>query len=121
MSDRVLKSETVGAAALTKYLCVKTPGALVVGAAATDDLVGIVQDGAAIGATVLVCVQGVTKAVASAAIAKNALLAAAADGKIVTHAGTSTHPIIGRALEAAGADGDIIEILLTNDGSGPAA
>ena len=117
----IIKSDVVGAAALDKYDLVKTSGALVVSAASTDDCVGIVQDGAAIGATVAICLGGATKARAGAAISKFDLLEAAADGEVVTHSTTSTKPIIGRALEAAGAQGDLIEINLTNDGSGYAA
>lgn len=110
--QQITHSFVVGATALTKYTLCKTPAAAVVSAAVTDDCFGIVQDGAAIGATASFCVFGKTKAIASDAIAAGAPLAAAAAGKVVTHDGTTANPIIGTALTAGGADGDEIEILL---------
>lgn len=54
---------------------------------------------------------GVVRVMASAAIALGAALRVANGGKVVT--GTlGTNRIIGRALQAAGADGDIIEALV---------
>lgn len=115
-SGKVTITDTVGAAALTKYELVKTPGALVVCAAATDDCVGIVEDGYAIGAQARVVLQGLTKARASTTITKGDVLEAAADGEVATHSTTSTKPVIGRALESATAQGDFIDILLFPQG-----
>ena len=119
---QIVKSFTVGNAAVSQYDLVKTPAALVVGAAATDTCVGITQSGAAIGADVDVCIFGVTRATASAAITRGDLLEAAAAGEVATHSTTSTKPVIGVALEAATAQGDEIEIFLGPQfDAGPAA
>lgn len=101
---------TAGAAALTKYELVKTWGAVVVSAAATDAIVGVVTDGCDASSPVNLCIQGETYARASAAIAAGALLQPAADGEVATHTGTNT--VVGRALEAATAQGDFIRIFL---------
>ncbi len=53
---------------------------------------------------------GITKIVASAAIAAGADVSSAADGRAVTAA--STYKILGKALEAADAAGDIISMVL---------
>ncbi len=54
---------------------------------------------------------GTLKVVASAAITAGALVVSAASGKVRTLPGTTgTYYIIGRALVAASADGDIVEI-----------
>lgn len=55
--------------------------------------------------------QGTQQFVASGAIALGATVRCAAGGKITS---SGTDPIIGTALEAATADGDIIEVLRTN-------
>jgi len=52
---------------------------------------------------------GTMKVVAGAAIAKDAICYSAASGKVSTTASTSFK--LGIAMEAAGADGDIIEML----------
>lgn len=118
----IVKSFTVGAAAVAQYQLVKTPAALVEGAAATDTALGVVQSGAAIGADVDVCLFGVTRAIASAAITRGDLLEAAAAGEVALHSGTSTKPVVGIALEAATAQGDEIEIFLfCQSDAGPAA
>jgi hypothetical protein len=125
MSEQNLKfcrPDTVGAAAVTQYMLVKTGGALVKTAADTDKPNGIVQDGAAIGATVNVCFFGHTKAIADDAIAQFAELMPSANGKVITHDGGADSPRIGVALQAADADGDLIEILLgVTLGAGTAA
>lgn len=112
-----------GGSALNQYDLVKTPGGAVVSAAATDDCFGITQNGYDANATeVEVCVFGLTRATASAAISKGDYLMAAAAGEVATHDGTSTKPYIGTALEAATAQGDEIEILFGIClGAGPAA
>lgn len=54
---------------------------------------------------------GTVKMIASAAIAQDALLEPAAGGKVVTlGAGAGTHHVVGRALTAAAADGDEVEV-----------
>lgn len=71
-------------------------------AEAAEDAVAVQLFGA-VGGTVLV--------VASAAITAGDLVVAAASGKVRTlPALTGTYHIIGRAINAAGADGDLVEI-----------
>ena len=102
-------TDTVGAVAVTQYDLVKTAGALVVSAAVTDDCIGVVQDGAAIGALVRVRIFGVTRVVAADdSISAFQDLSPAADGQVDGHAGTTTHPIVGMALEASAAQADEI-------------
>lgn len=120
---KIVKNFPVGASALAKTDLVKTPAALVVGAAATDTCIGIVEDGVAANATVCpVCIFGITRARASAAITRGDLLEAAAAGEVATHSTTSTKPVVGIALEAATAANDEIEIFLfPQSDAGPAA
>lgn len=50
--------------------------------------------------------------IASAAISQDALLEPAANGKVATlGGGAGTHHVVGRAITAAAADGDIIEVV----------
>lgn len=104
---------TVGATALTRFRVVKTPAALVVGAAATDTVVGIVQDGAAIGGEAVVRQFGQSTAIASAAIAKGVQVGLASAGRVVTWSGTLTDTLLGVSKTAAAADGDHLEIIIT--------
>lgn len=114
----------VGASALTQYELVKTVGGVVVSAAATDDCLGVVQNGADANADgVTVRIFGVSRIVAHGAITKGAGLVPAAAGRIDEHDGTTANPIVGIALEAATAQDD--EILAFIGGphmlAGPAA
>lgn len=80
-------------------------------AAITDVAVGVLQnDPSAAGKPATVAVLGTTKVVAGGAIAVGDLVAPTAAGKAQTAA--STQYPRGVALEAAAADGDVIEILL---------
>jgi hypothetical protein len=102
-------------AAISQFRLVKldssTPKKLIVTAAATDIPFGTLQQSStADGDVVTTVVAGRTKAVASAAIAAGAILQPAAAGKVATHATTNAR--IGRALQAALADGDIIDVLI---------
>lgn len=109
----ICKTFPVGASALSQYDLVSTPGGLVVTTGATVEAVGIVQNGYDANATEAeVCLFGITRAVASAAISKGDLLMPAAAGEVATHDGGGTSVHIGVALEAATAQGDEIEILL---------
>lgn len=120
---QIVKNFPVGAAALTQYQAVKTPAAIVEGASSTDTLIGIVQNGYDANATeAAVCIFGVTRAKAHAAITRGDLLETAAAGRVATHSTTSTKPTIGIALEAATAQDDEIEIFLfPQSDAGPAA
>lgn len=106
------------AAISTRFLLVKVgTDANHVAIAGTADIpLGIAQDEAAAAedriAVQLLGSAGSTKrVVASAAIAVDAMLVAAANGKVRTlPVAAGTYYIVGRALEAAGADGDVIEM-----------
>lgn len=96
--------------ALGQFLRVKTPTALAL-AGASDVSIGTMElpafSGDEYGTVRLVSAQGTCKMVASEAITAGNPVYAAASGKV---AATGT-VIEGLALEAAGADGDIIEVL----------
>lgn len=85
-------------------------------AGAADLALGVVDDEAEaaedpVNVQLLGQKEGTVLMVASAAIAAGALVVTAADGKIRTlPVATGTYNIIGRALEAAGADNDVIEV-----------
>jgi hypothetical protein len=105
------------AGAIGQHLRVKTTGALVV-ATATDTELGTMEFPcvAAGPATVrLRTAAGTCKMVASAAITAGVTVYAAAGGKIAA-SGTI---VVGTALEAATADGDVIEVLRTADTVSP--
>jgi hypothetical protein len=80
--------------------------------AASDVVIGVQQNLPASGKFVDVAVSGTTKARAAAAIAYGARVKIDAAGKFVT-GGAGADRNWGIALEAAGADGDIFEMLLT--------
>lgn len=102
------KAETA-AAAIAQHLRVKTPGALVVATASDLELGTMDSPATAAGpCTVrLRTAQGTCKMVANAAITSGASVYAAAAGKIAP----SGSILLGIALEAATADGDVIEVL----------
>lgn len=55
--------------------------------------------------------KGTTLMVASAAIAQDAWIEPAANGKVATlGGGAGTHYVVGRAITAAAADGDLVEV-----------
>lgn len=74
---------------------------------------GVNNATAVIGAPTPVDVLGTTLVEAGAAIAVNAPIMVGTDGKAITHDGDGDKHAVGRALSAAAADGDVIEILLT--------
>jgi hypothetical protein len=83
--------------------------------AITDLALGVLQnDPSAAGLPATIAILGTTKVVAGAANAELAKVAPTAAGKAQT--AVSTQIPRGIALEAAGADGDIIEILLIDGG-----
>lgn len=97
-----------------QYFAVKldegTDGWLLAGAGA-HHAVGVLQNvPTAAGQAAEVMVEGVTKAVAGAAITKYAPLSVNSSGKFI--AATDATHVVGVALEAAGADGDIVAIWL---------
>lgn len=90
-----------------------TEGQVVAGSAITNVPVGASMTSATSGGTVLVQPFGKVKLTASAAISLGAqvMVTASGAGKVSTASG-ATAVSIGLALQAAGADGDIIEVLL---------
>jgi hypothetical protein len=96
-----------------QYTFVKLSGSTVIAAAAATDLpIGVLLNDAASGETAAVAVSGVVKLKASAAIAVGALVGTTSTGTGVSlAAGTDTTKyILGRAITAAGAAGDIITV-----------
>lgn len=74
---------------------------------------GVLQDNpAAAGRGALVCTDGTTKLVAGAAVAAGALLTSDATGRGVTAGGGTQYSA--KALQAATAAGDLIEVQLEN-------
>lgn len=112
-SHNVLVTSRLADAAITQYQAIKvTSTGVDVSTAGSDKMIGVAQEAAAIGEMVPVRLLGTSKAVASTTISAGARVKPTTGGKIVTT--TSDHDgYLGIALEAAGADGDIIEILLT--------
>ena len=86
-------------------------GKMEIGEGATDLLLGVLQDKPESGQAGCYRHMGTTKVVASAAIAIGARVTSDAAGKAVTTT-TNGNIVVGTALEAAAADGDIIEIQL---------
>lgn len=74
---------------------------------------GITRSDAAIGDPTPVDVQGTAIATAGAAFAKDVPLMVGLEGKVVAHDGDGDKHPIGRSLEAATADLEEVEILLT--------
>lgn len=93
-----------------KYQAVKmTADGVVVATAAADEVLGFIQREAKAGEVAQIMVDGITMAKASGAIAKGAHVAAAADGAI---ASAASGKFCGIAMEAAGAAGDIVPVLI---------
>jgi len=79
---------------------------------------GVLQDKpSAAGYAATVACSGVSKVKASTTINKGALVTSTNAGKAVT--ATTGQTVAGRALEAAGADGDLIAVLLDTSGVAP--
>ena len=87
-------------------------------AVAADVAIGVLQnkpaDGGSGGRTASVMLIGTTRVLAGAAVAEGDLVTPDATSRAVTSG--VNEPVAGIALEAAGAAGDIIEILLTPGG-----
>ena len=75
---------------------------------------GFLQNKPESGKVCSVAVDGVSKCVASAALAKGAEVSVDATGKV--QAAASGHYIVGKLLEASSADGDIVSVLITRPG-----
>lgn len=98
-----------------QYTFVKMSGTTVVAAAAATDIpIGVLLNDPTSGEVAAVAVSGVVKLKASAAITAGVLVGTTAAGRAVTLlAGTDdTKFILGRAITAAGANGDIITVAI---------
>lgn len=109
---------------VAQYAAVKqhsVEGEVVVTTAITDAPIGIALIAGTAGSLLPIQQRGRAKCIAGAAISLGAqvMCAAAGGGKVETAAGATAYSI-GRALQAAGADGDIIEVDLMISGAGPA-
>lgn len=105
-STNTLVLSIVAAAALTQFRAVTAAGAV---PAAGANSLGIAQQGAAIGEAAPVVTLGTAIGEAGAAVAVGALLETDASGRFITR---SAGAIVGRALTAAGAAGDQMEVFL---------
>lgn len=111
-------TKQVDAAVTERYLLAKLGSASnrVAVCGAADIPWGVMTDEAAaagddINVFLLGCAPGTTYMVASAAISQGALLEPAASGRVATLGiGAGTHHVVGRALTAASAAGDLIEV-----------
>lgn len=116
-STKCISKKAAGDLSTKQYLFMKLSAAQTVDtcAATTDKSLGVLQDKpSAAGKDASIAVDGTTKVVASGVIAFGAYVAPTAAGKAQT--AVSTQYPRGQALEAATADGDIIEILLIAGG-----
>jgi len=97
-----------------QYYAVKqhTDGTLILAAAGTDKIVGILQNKPAVGAAALVRFGGTSKAIAGGTISVGAWVTADSNGKVVATT-TDKDVVIGKYLgTAAAASGDVIEVQL---------
>lgn len=84
--------------------------------ASTDRAIGVLQNKpSAAGRAATIVTEGITKAEAGAAIAAGAVVMFNASGKVIT--ATATNLGHGFALQAAGADGDLISVYFTRLGT----
>jgi hypothetical protein len=101
--------------ASSQYYVVKaasTAGEVIVGAtAATDPVLGIVQNDPAAGEVADVAFVGICKAAAEASVTYGSQLTTSTTGRVKTTT-TDGDRIVGIALEASSAAGDIISVLL---------
>lgn len=102
----ILTLGVVAAGAIAQNNAVTAAGAV---ATAAGNAVGFANTGAALGERVPVTALGTALATAGAAITAGAAVEVGAAGKVVTH---SAGVAVARALTAAGADGDTIEVLI---------
>lgn len=116
----MVANTTVAQFAMVKQHSVE--GEAVVTTAITDIPLGAAMIAGTAGSLLAIQQRGRAKCIAGAAISLGAQLmcAAAGGGKVETAAG-ATALTIGKALQAAGADGDIIEVDLLIGGNAPAS
>lgn len=108
------RSFTTGASTLAakQFYIVKqhTDGTIILAAAATDKILGVLQNKPAVGSPALVRIGGTTKVVAGGAINPGAWVTSDSNAKAVATT-TDKDVVFGKYLgAAAAADGDIIEV-----------
>ena len=106
--------DSVGDLSAKQFFAVKLDanGKIVLAAAATDQVLGVLQNDPKAAQVGQVRHLGITKAVAGAAITLGDEVISDAAGKVISTSGAGDR-IIGHALEAAAADGDVISVLMT--------
>lgn len=107
----LVASATLAAA---QYKCVKhasTAGQVIVGAAATDNVIGILQNDPAAGEPALIACSGVALALSEDTVAAGDSLASSTTGRVKTTT-SANNGVVGMALEA-GSAGDLIQILIS--------
>jgi hypothetical protein len=100
--------------AAKQYYVVKmasTAKQVIVGAAATDAVIGVVQNDPAAGEEALVAIAGACKAAAEASVSAGDFVASSTTGRVKTTT-TGNDDYVGKAIEASSAAGDIITIIL---------
>lgn len=111
------KSFVTGASSLAtkQYYLMKqhTDGTLIIAGAATDSIVGVLQNKPVVGAAAIVRYFGTSKVIAGGTITVGSFVTSDASGKAVATT-TAGDVVIGQYLgTASAASGDIIEIMLT--------
>lgn len=98
----------------SQYKIVKlgtTANTVKVGSAGTDAIVGVLGNDPTDGQEALVQFTGVAKVLAEASVTKGSLVSCSATGRAKTTT-TANHQVLGRALEASAAAGDLIRVQL---------
>ena len=117
MSNSIIETFENGAdlSAGRYYIMSLSGGKLIKASAATDTLVGVLNENAVDSATsgnqLGLCVNGIAYVVAGAATPAGAFLISNSSGKAIETAG-ATDILLGQALETADADGDVIKCLV---------
>lgn len=103
-----------GNLAAHQYKAVKmasTVGAVIVAAAATDQVVGILQNDPAEGEPAIVCAGGITKALRGTTIAAGAHVASDTTGQLQTTS-SANDTVVGMCIIAGSTAGDLVTVLV---------
>jgi predicted RecA/RadA family phage recombinase len=104
-----------GTLATSQYKIVKpasTAGGVIVGAAATDSILGVLQNDAGDGEAALIASAGVCRVLAEASVAAGDHVACSTTGRAKTTTTGNDH-VLGVAVEASGAAGEYITVILS--------
>ena len=113
--DRTFKAGADLTSSQFRFVKMSAQNTVVVATAGTDKIIGVLMNAPAlndVARVTLLNAQGTTQVVASAAIAVGAYVTATTGGKAVTTT-TAGNVVAGIAVDAAAADGDLIEIIPT--------